>query len=135
MTRSVSIPNRFVYYLGEFTQLDLVARGITDDPEAPGEPAKRVAYLEDKLSRLKAQKIQEFSDTKLYPERTMGTVMSLIFDMRASLNAQRVKLEEVRESGGDAHAPDASRPDNRSSSVHDPDLRNGTRSRLLDRQE
>jgi TRAP-type uncharacterized transport system substrate-binding protein len=96
---------RFVYYLREFTQLDLVARGITDDAEAPGEPVKRVAYLEDKLSRLKAQMIQEFSDTKLYREGAMGTVMSLISDTRASLNAQRAKLKGVRQSDGDHAAP------------------------------
>jgi hypothetical protein len=89
---------RFVYYLREFTQLDLVARGITDDSEAPPEPAKRVAYLEDKLSRLKAQMIEEFSDTKQCREGTMRTVMSLISDTRASLNAQRSKLEGTRES-------------------------------------
>jgi TRAP-type uncharacterized transport system substrate-binding protein len=80
---------RFVYYLREFTQLDLVARGITDDAEAPTEPVQRVIHLEDKLSRLKAQMIQEFSDTKLWRERAMGTVLSLISDTRASLNARR----------------------------------------------
>jgi hypothetical protein len=84
---------RFVHYLREFTQLDLMARGIADDPEAPREPGRRVAYLEEKLSRLKAQMIEEFADTKLYREGTMGTVMSLICDTRASLNAQRAKLQ------------------------------------------
>jgi hypothetical protein len=97
---------RFVYYLQQFTQLDLVARGITDDPEAPRECFERVAYLEDKLSRLKAQMIQEFSDTKLYREGTMGTVMSLISDTRASLNAQRTKLDGVRERHGGHDSPD-----------------------------
>jgi TRAP-type uncharacterized transport system substrate-binding protein len=92
---------RFVYYLREFTQLDLVARGIADDPEAPREPVKRVAYLEDQLSRLKAQMIEEFSDTKLYREGTMGTVMSLISDTRASLNAQRAKLQGEAEGNRD----------------------------------
>jgi TRAP-type uncharacterized transport system substrate-binding protein len=71
---------RFVYYLREFTQLDLVARGIEAATEAPAEPVQRVAYLEDRLSRLKAQMIEEFSDCKLYREGTMGTVMSLISD-------------------------------------------------------
>jgi hypothetical protein len=60
-----------------------------------------VAYLDDKLSRLKAQMIQEFTDTKLYREGAMGTVMSLISDTRASLNAQRAKLEGLWESTGD----------------------------------
>jgi TRAP-type uncharacterized transport system substrate-binding protein len=92
---------RFVYYLREFTQLDLVARGIADDPEAPREPVRRVAYLEDRLSRLKAQMIDEFSDTQLYREGTMGTVMSLISDTRASLNAQRATLHGEVESGRD----------------------------------
>jgi TRAP-type uncharacterized transport system substrate-binding protein len=84
---------RFAYYLRELTQLDLVARGITEDPEAPRQAHQRVAYLEDKLSRLKAQMIQEIADTKLYREGAMGTVMSLISDTRASLIAQRAKLE------------------------------------------
>jgi TRAP-type uncharacterized transport system substrate-binding protein len=101
---------RFVYYLREFTQLDLVARGITDDAEAPEEPTKRVAYLEDKLSRLKAQMIQEFSDTKLYREGTMGTVMSLISDTRASLNAQRAKQERVRKSDSDTTTQNPQEP-------------------------
>ena len=35
----------------------------------------------------------------------MGTVMSLISDTRASLNAQRAKLKGVRESDGDYAAP------------------------------
>jgi TRAP-type uncharacterized transport system substrate-binding protein len=96
---------RFVYYLREFTRLDLVARGIADDPQAPDEPVKRVAYLEDKLSRLKAQMVQEFSDAKLYREGAMGTVMSLISDTRASLNVQRANLEGGRERG-DVAAPD-----------------------------
>jgi hypothetical protein len=80
---------------------------VYKDAEAPGEPTKRVAYLEDKLSRLKAQMIQEFLDTKLYREGTMGTVMSRISDTRASLNAQRAKLEGRRQSGGDSTAPGA----------------------------
>jgi TRAP-type uncharacterized transport system substrate-binding protein len=92
---------RFVYYLEEFTQLDLVARGITDDAEAPQEPARRVAYLEEKLTRLKAQMIQEFSNIKLYREGTMGTVMSLISDTRASLNFQMAKLELIQQGNGD----------------------------------
>jgi hypothetical protein len=65
-----------------------------------------VAYLEDKLSRLKAEMIQEFSDTNLYREGTMATVMSLICDTRASLNAQRSQLEGVREGSGDHTTPD-----------------------------
>jgi hypothetical protein len=84
---------RFAHYLQEFTRLDLVARGIADDPEAPGDPAARVAYLEDKLSRLKAAMIQEFSDTQLYREGALGTVLALVCDTRASLHAQRAKLE------------------------------------------
>jgi TRAP-type uncharacterized transport system substrate-binding protein len=95
----------FVYYLREFTHLDLVARGITEDPEAPRLAHQRVAYLEDKLSRLKAQMIQEIADTKLYREGTMGTVMSLISDTRASLNAQRAMLEVTAEWGGYPPAP------------------------------
>jgi TRAP-type uncharacterized transport system substrate-binding protein len=98
---------RFVYYLREFTQLDLVARGITADTAAPTEPIQRVAYLEDRLSRLKAQMIEEFSDCKLYREGTMATVMSLISDTRASLNAQRAKLDGGSEGHGD-HAAQAS---------------------------
>jgi TRAP-type uncharacterized transport system substrate-binding protein len=98
---------RFVYYLREFTQLDLVARGITHDPEAPREPARRVAYLEDRLSRLKAQMVQEVSDAKLYREGTMGAVMSLISDTRASLNAERARLGAPRESNGDHAGPDS----------------------------
>jgi TRAP-type uncharacterized transport system substrate-binding protein len=101
---------RFVYYLREFTRLDLVARGITIDAEAPADPVKRVAYLEDKLSQLKAQMIHEFSDTKLYREGAMGTAMSLIADTRASLNAQRAKQEGVRESNGDHDAPGPAGP-------------------------
>jgi TRAP-type uncharacterized transport system substrate-binding protein len=96
---------RIVHYLREFTHLDLVARGITDDPEAPGEPLQRVAYLEDRLSRLKAQMIQEFSDTKLYREGSMGTVLSLISDTRASLNTQRAKLDGARDGNGVLAAP------------------------------
>jgi TRAP-type uncharacterized transport system substrate-binding protein len=96
---------RFVYYLQEFTQLDLVARGITDDPAAPREPVKRVAYLEDKLSRLRAQMIQEFSDAKLCQEGTMGTVLSLISDTRASLNAQQLNLKGIHESNRRHAAP------------------------------
>ena len=41
----------------------------------------------------------------MYREGTVGTVMSLISDTRASLNVQRGKLEEARE-GGDHDAPD-----------------------------
>jgi TRAP-type uncharacterized transport system substrate-binding protein len=92
---------RFAHYLREFTQLDLVARGIEEDAEAPAEPLKRVAHLEDKLSRLKAQMIEEFSEARLCREGAMGTVMSLISDTRASLNAQRATLEGVREREGD----------------------------------
>jgi hypothetical protein len=95
---------RFVYYLREFGHLDLVARGISDDAEAPLEPRTRVAYLEDKLSRLKAQMIQEFSDAKLYREGAMATALSLLSDTRACLIAQREKLEPGWASGGDLTA-------------------------------
>jgi hypothetical protein len=96
---------RFAYYLQELTRLDLVARGISDDPEAPQGPLQRVAYLEDKLSRLKAQMIQELSDAKLCHEGALGTVLSLISDTRASLNAQRLNLEGGRDSDGHHAAP------------------------------
>jgi hypothetical protein len=97
--------DRFVYYLRELTRLDLVARGIADDPEAPRGALERVAYLEDKLSRLKAQMIQELADTKLYQDGAVGTVMSLIADTRACLNAQRLDLEGSRECDGRHAAP------------------------------
>jgi hypothetical protein len=96
---------RLVHYLREFTALDLVARGIADDPEAPRDTVKLVAYLEDKLSRLKAQMIQEFSDAKLYREGAMGTVMSLISDTWASLNAQRSGLAGAGEFDGCCATP------------------------------
>jgi hypothetical protein len=115
----------FVYYLREFTHLDLVARGITEDPAAPRLPLQRVAYLEDRLSRLKAQMIQEIADTKLYREGTMGTVMSLISDTRASLNAQRAKLEGREDWGGypAAAVPQEQAPRNHTDRDHCPVLR------------
>jgi TRAP-type uncharacterized transport system substrate-binding protein len=107
---------RFVHYLREFTQLDLVARGIGEDAEAPEDPRRRVAHLEDKLSRLKAQMIEEFSDAKLYQEGVMATVLSLISDTRASLNAQRARLDGLREGDRDraATAPPEQRSEQRS---------------------
>jgi TRAP-type uncharacterized transport system substrate-binding protein len=97
---------RLVHYLREFTQLDLAARGIGEDTEAPEDPRRRVAHMEDKLSRLKAQMIEEFSDAKLYQEGVMATVLSLISDTRASLNAQRARLNGAREGDGDHAAPE-----------------------------
>jgi hypothetical protein len=109
---------RFVHYLREFTQLDLVARGITEDAEAPAEPVRRVLYLEDKLSRLKAQMIEEFSDCKLYREGAMGTVMSLISDTRASLNAQKVKLDADGDGDGKQPALGPESPGKRNGQLH-----------------
>jgi len=98
---------RFVYYLREFTQLDLVIRGITEDPQAPKEPSRQIAFLDDKLSRLKAQMIEEFADTNLYREGAMTTVMALISDARAGLAARLAKAEDRLE--GDAKAMSADR--------------------------
>jgi TRAP-type uncharacterized transport system substrate-binding protein len=76
---------RFESYYQEIRHLELVARGLESDPEAPAEPCARRAYLECRLLDLKSRALQDFANGGLKGEGLMSGIVSLVNDTRASL--------------------------------------------------
>jgi hypothetical protein len=76
---------RFEHFYHEIRQIELIAHGQEVDPEAPSDPAERLAYLEDRLLDIKSRALQDFAEGGLKGEGLMSGIVSLINDTRSSL--------------------------------------------------
>jgi TRAP-type uncharacterized transport system substrate-binding protein len=84
---------RFESYYREIGQIEMVARGLQDDPAAPADAPGRRAHLEDRLTVLKCRVLQDFAEGGLRGEGHMAGIVALINDTRES-------LAEVAAAGG-----------------------------------
>jgi TRAP-type uncharacterized transport system substrate-binding protein len=79
--------SRFESYYREIEQIELIARGLEDDPAAPTDVPSLRAYLEERLAALKCKVLNEFAEGGLQGEGLMTGIIALINDTRNSLAA------------------------------------------------
>jgi TRAP-type uncharacterized transport system substrate-binding protein len=81
---------RFEEYYHEVGQIEMIARGLEQDPAAPTEVASLRSHLEDRLTALKCKVLKDFAVGGLKGEGLMAGIIALINDTRLSLAAMVV---------------------------------------------
>jgi hypothetical protein len=76
---------RFESYYREIRQIEMIARGLEDDPSAPSNVQSLRAHLERRLTALKCKVLDDFADGGLRGEGLMAGIIALINDTRESL--------------------------------------------------
>jgi TRAP-type uncharacterized transport system substrate-binding protein len=76
---------RFESYYHEIGQIEMIARGLEDDPAAPTDLESLRATLERRLTALKCEVIKDFAEGGLRGEGLMAGIIALINDTRESL--------------------------------------------------
>jgi TRAP-type uncharacterized transport system substrate-binding protein len=77
--------NRFESYYREIGQIEMLARGLDEDPSAPSDPESLRANLERRLTTLKCKVLEDFAEGGLKGEGLMAGIIALINDTRESL--------------------------------------------------
>ena len=77
--------NRFESYYKEVGRIELIARGLEVDPEAPTTPEALRTHLETRLSSLKCQVLEDFAEGGFKGEGLLAGIIALINDTRGSL--------------------------------------------------
>lgn len=88
--------NRFESYYHELTQIELIARGVQVDPDAPTTSDTLRAHLEMRLSALKCRVLEDFAEGGLKGEGLMAGIIALINDTRNSLAGMQAGGGEKR---------------------------------------
>jgi TRAP-type uncharacterized transport system substrate-binding protein len=78
---------RFESYYHEIERIEMIARGLEEDPAAPTDIQSRRSHLEGRLSALKCQVLRDFAAGGLKGEGLMTGIIALINDTRKSLAA------------------------------------------------
>jgi TRAP-type uncharacterized transport system substrate-binding protein len=76
---------RFESYYREIERIEMIARGLEDDPTIPNDGPSLRANLEERLTRLKCRVLEDFAAGGLRGEGLMAGIIALINDTRASL--------------------------------------------------
>jgi hypothetical protein len=76
---------RFESYYREIRQIEMIARGLEDDPAAPIDVTSLQSHLEGRLTALKCKVLNDFADGGLRGEGLMAGIIALINDTRESL--------------------------------------------------
>jgi TRAP-type uncharacterized transport system substrate-binding protein len=76
---------RFEGYYNEIEHIDMLARGVEIDPDAPREVESLKAYLETRLAMIKHRAVTDFAQGGLQGEGLMAGIIALINDTRRSL--------------------------------------------------
>jgi TRAP-type uncharacterized transport system substrate-binding protein len=77
--------NRFESYYREIGQIEMIARGLEDDPAAPTDLPSLRSYLEGRLTTLKCNVLKDFAAGGLRGEGLMAGIIALINDTRKSV--------------------------------------------------
>jgi hypothetical protein len=77
--------SRFEVYYRELRRIELIAHGLASDPNAPTDPGALHTYLEDRLSALKCQVLEDFAEGGLRGEGLVAGIIALINDTRESI--------------------------------------------------
>jgi hypothetical protein len=76
---------RFEYYYREIWQIEMNSRGLEKDSNAPTDATSLRAHLEERLTTLKCQALQDFAAGGMKGEALMAGIIALINDTRGSL--------------------------------------------------
>jgi TRAP-type uncharacterized transport system substrate-binding protein len=76
---------RFESYYREIRQIEMAARGLEDDPEAPTDVPSLRSHLERRLTAVKCKVLKDFAEGGLRGEGLMAGIIALINDTRDSL--------------------------------------------------
>jgi TRAP-type uncharacterized transport system substrate-binding protein len=76
---------RFESYYREIGQIEMIARGLEDDPAAPADAPSLRSHLEGRLTTLKCKVLKDFAEGGLKGEGLMAGIIALINDTRESL--------------------------------------------------
>jgi TRAP-type uncharacterized transport system substrate-binding protein len=89
---------RFESYYRDIGQIEMIARGLEDDPAAPTDLPSLRAHLERRLTTLKCKVLQDFAAGGLKGEGLMAGIIALINDTRESLAGMVTPGNEARQS-------------------------------------
>jgi TRAP-type uncharacterized transport system substrate-binding protein len=76
---------RFEAYYKEIEHIDMLARGVEVDPDAPSDPDSLRAHLETRLTTIKHDAVKDFAEGGLHGEGLIAGIIALINDTRGSL--------------------------------------------------
>jgi hypothetical protein len=76
---------RFESYYREIGQIEMIARGLENDPTAPTDLPSLRSHLEGRLTILKCKVLKDFAEGGLKGEGLMAGIIALINDTRESL--------------------------------------------------
>jgi hypothetical protein len=98
---------RFESYYREIEQIEMIARGLEDDPAAPADVPSLRSYLEGRLTTLKCKVLEDFAEGGLKGEGLMAGIIALINDTRDSLAGMAAAPNAAAEplSAGDVEKP------------------------------
>jgi hypothetical protein len=88
--------SRFESYYHEIGQIEMLARGLVDDPQTRADAESMRDNLTKRLSALKCRVLQEFAEGGLKGEGHMAGIIALINDTRGSLWANGRPPETTR---------------------------------------
>ncbi|MCI0681850.1 MAG: hypothetical protein L0Y71_07075 [Gemmataceae bacterium] len=71
---------RFEKFIHDVRQVDLLARGLRDDPAMPRERSERIHYLQGRLAEIRSAVISEFAGGHLQGETLILSILTLIGD-------------------------------------------------------
>jgi hypothetical protein len=89
---------RFESYYREIEHIEMIARGLQDDPDAPTDVPSLRSNLEGRLSALKCKVLNDFADGGLTGEGLMAGIIALINDTRESLAGMEAARNGARQS-------------------------------------
>jgi hypothetical protein len=89
---------RFESYYREIGQIEMIARGLEDDPAAPTDVPSLRAHLEARLTALKCKVLTDFAEGGLKGEGLMAGIIALINDTRESLAGMATVRNGARQS-------------------------------------
>jgi TRAP-type uncharacterized transport system substrate-binding protein len=87
---------RFEAYYHEIGEIEMLARGLEEDPTAPTDPDAFRADLERRLTTLKCKVLEDFAEGGLKGEGLMAGIIALINDTRESLAGMATVQKQPR---------------------------------------
>lgn len=82
-------------YLNEIRQIELIARGMVDDTQAPRETAALASYLDQRLAKLKSELIHACCKKQFKNEMMLLNILTILVDTRQQVAQLLTRGEEV----------------------------------------
>lgn len=86
-------------YFASLRQVDSIARGLVADHEAPIGPDELKTYLEERLSRLRFELMQDICEGRIRGDQVITNILVLMKDVRANLLRQWPDLPSLAIAG------------------------------------